>query len=111
MTIAIFIVAWFSFGFIVAAIVLFGPMHRRASRMRKEATEAYQKAVKMAKEHGDVLKDHTDLLKKYGDALQAQLETEKECNRRYEELQDEYIKCLEDCVELREGRSGVEGTS
>jgi len=78
------VVGWFMFGFLVAAVLLHGPVAAQALRAMKREHEYGKKYTGLQDKHLEHLKKYTDLAKQYG------------------ELQDKYLASLDDYKVLGE---------
>lgn len=91
---AIHIISWFTFGFAVAGILLYGPTIAKACRiktqaiaMMKEATQTLRESAAKEKGFAKLAKEKCEVNDKYGETLKEIIELGK----RYGSLQNEYI--------------------
>lgn len=116
------VIGWFTFGFIVAAVLLHGPVAAKALLAMKRESEYGKKCVALQDKHiahlkkyGELATAHGELQQKYIDSLTQNTKILEEHN----ELLEDYTDLLEDFEELEKDHKallwraggGVEGTA
>lgn len=123
------VIAWFMFGFVVAAVLLYGPVTAKALRAMKRESEYGKKYVVLQDKHiahlkkyGELATAHGDLQQKYIDSLTQSNDLTKqntEILEEHAELLKDYTDLLEDFEDLEKDHKallwraggGVEGTA
>lgn len=94
----VYMAAWFVFGFIAAAIVLYGPMMRKSIKLNMDAAKMFQKVSGKQDELLKVYQDYNELAQEHQKLLVEHLERQKE----YGALQDEHIELYKAHAALQE---------